>query len=229
MKVSVCMAAYHGAAFVEAQVRSVLAQLHSGDELLISDDDPADGMHVLLERLAAEDNRIRLLRGPGQGVIRNFESVLSAASGDVIFLADQDDVWLPEKREAVLHEIGRGACLVLHDAIVTDAQLQQMHPSFFALRHSRPGFVRNLIRNSYMGCCMAFTRDVLQKALQFPDGIPMHDQWIGLCAERNGKVCFLPRALLLYRRHDGNVTGAPTSFSQKLRWRFAMIRALLHV
>ena len=227
MNVSVCLAAYHGADYLDAQVQSVLPQLCVGDELLISDDDPGGETEAIALRYASEDARVRVLHGPGEGVVRNFEHVLSAAKGDVIFLCDQDDVWLPGKREAVLREIERGACLVLHDASVTDAHLRVTAPSFFALHGSRPGFWRNLLRNSYMGCCMAFTRDVLRSALPFPAGIPMHDQWIGLCAERKGGVCFLPQPLILYRRHGGNVTGSTTSFSQKLRWRMRLIRAFM--
>ena len=227
MKVSVCMAAYHGERYIEAQIRSVLPQLRQGDELLVSDDAPGGETERIVRALAREDARVRYLCGPGQGVVRNFASVLSAASGDVLFLCDQDDVWLPDKLRLVLQKIEGGACLVVHDARVTDENLRETAPSYFALHGSRPGFWRNFLRNSYMGCCMAFTRDVRDAALPFPPGIPMHDQWIGLTAERRGRVCFLPQALLLYRRNGDNVTGGRTSAGQKILWRLSLLRALL--
>lgn len=226
MKVSVCLAAYHGERYIGEQIRSVLPQLREDDELLVSDDAPGGETERIARALAAEDPRVRYLHGPGRGVVRNFEHVLREADGDVFFLCDQDDVWLPGKVEAVLREIAAGACLVLHDARVTDGDLHETAPSFFALRGSRPGFARNLLRNSYMGCCMAFTRDVRDKALPFPDAIPMHDQWIGLTAERCGRVCFLWQPLLLYRRTGENVTGGRTTLRQKLRWRFSLLRGL---
>lgn len=226
MKVSVCMAAYRGERYIEAQIRSILPQLHADDELLVSDDAPGGETQRIVRALMAEDARVRYLEGPHQGVVRNFASVLSEAAGDVIFLSDQDDVWLPGKVEAVLREIERGACLVLHDARVTDESLQVTAPSFFALHGSRPGYLRNFVRNSYMGCCMAFTRAVRDKALPFPDGLPMHDQWLGLTAERCGKVCFLPQPLLLYRRTGENVTGNASTLRQKLAWRLALLRAI---
>ena len=226
MKVSVCIAAFRGERFLEAQVRSILPQLNAGDELLISDDEPGGETERIAQTLAAEDDRIRVLHGPGAGVVRNFESALSAATGDVIFLADQDDVWLADKREAVVREIDRGALLVVHDASLADEDLRVREPSYFAQHGSRPGFWRNVLRNSYMGCCMAFRREVLDKALPFPPGIPMHDQWIGLTAERMGTVRFLPEALILRRIHGGNVTGGKTSFAQKLHWRIALLQAL---
>ena len=227
MKISVCMAAYHGEKYIDSQMRSVLGQLSKGDELLVSDDAPGGETERIVCTLAAEDPRVRYLKGPGQGVVRNFESVLSAADGDVLFLCDQDDVWLPGKAEKVCAAIRDGACLVLHDAKVTDAALHVTEESFFRLHGSKPGFLRNFVRNSYMGCCMAFTREVAQKSLPFPENIPMHDQWIGLTAEKSGKVCFLQEPLLLYRQHGGNVTGGKTSLRQKLLWRLSLLRALL--
>ncbi len=226
MKVSVCLAAYRGERYLEAQVRSILPQLCEGDELLISDDAPGGETERIACALAQEDARIRLLRGPGEGVVRNFEFLLGEAAGEVIFLSDQDDVWLPGKREAVLREIGRGAVLVLHDAALTDAELHVTDRSFFACRQSTPGFWHNVMRNSFMGCCMAFRREVLECALPFPRGIPMHDQWIGLAAYRKGEVRFLPEALILHRQHGENVTGGRTTLAQKLFWRVSLMCAL---
>lgn len=227
MKVSVCMAAYHGERYIAEQLRSILSELRPGDELLVSDDAPGGETERIVRSIAQADARVQYLRGEGKGVVRNFERVLTAASGDVLFLSDQDDVWLPGKVEAVLREIENGACLVVHDARVTDESLQVIAPSFFALRGSRPGFLRNFLRNGYMGCCMALTRPVLERALPFPPDLPMHDQWLGLTAEKCGRVCFLSEPYLLYRQHGGNVTGGKTSLSQKLRWRFALLYALI--
>ena len=226
MKVSVCMAAYHGERYIGQQIRSILSELRQGDELLVSDDAGGGETERIVRSIAQEDARVQYLRGEGKGVVRNFERVLTAASGDVLFLSDQDDVWLPGKVEAVLREIENGACLVVHDARVTDESLHTIAPSFFAQRLSRAGFLRNFLRNSYMGCCMALTRPVLERALPFPPDLPMHDQWLGLTAEKVGRVCFLRQPYLLYRQHGGNVTGGKTSFSQKLRWRLALLRAL---
>ena len=229
MKISVCMAAYHGERFIEEQMCSILSELREGDELLVSDDDPGGETERIVRSIASQDSRVQYLCGEGKGVVRNFERVLSASSGDVLFLSDQDDVWLPGKVEAVLREIENGACLVVHDARVTDESLRVTEPSFFALRHSRAGFLHNFLRNSYMGCCMALTRPVLERALPFPPDLPMHDQWLGLTAERTGRVCFLPTPYLLYRQHSGNVTGGRTTLRQKLRWRLTLLRALCKV
>lgn len=229
MKISVCMAVYHGEQFIDSQIRSILPQLSEGDELLISDDAPGGETERIVRDLAKENPCIRYLKGPGQGVIRNFESVLSKASGDVLFLCDQDDVWFPEKVQEVLSAMENGADLVLHDAVVTDGNLSETAGSFFLLHGSRKGLLQNILRNSYMGCCMAFRKEIRDKALPFPKNLPMHDQWLGLVAEKYGKTALLEKPLIYYRRHGGNVTGGQTTALQKLRWRLSVTGAILNL
>jgi hypothetical protein len=76
---------------------------------------------------------------------------------------------------------------------------------------------------------MAVRADFLPHALPFPPGIPMHDQWLGLMAERRKRVRFLREPLLLYRRHGGNASAErPGTPAQMLRRRAALLRALAH-
>ncbi len=227
MKISVCMAVYNGEKYILSQINSILPQLSSGDELIISDDGHGGETERIIREAAASDPRVIYIKGPSKGVVSNFENAIGRASGDVIFLSDQDDVWCIGKVPKVLSEIECGADLVLHDAKLTDENLNVTDGSYFEVHKSRQGFLSNFIRNSYMGCCMAFTREIADKSVPFPKGIPMHDQWIGLVAEREGKVCFLKEALILHRQHGNNVTGGKTSLRQKLAWRLILIRALI--
>lgn len=219
MRLSVALAAYHGEEYIEPQLLSILEQLGTEDEVIVSDDAPGGETQRIVERLAECDKRVRYLKGNGGGVIKNFENALSNALGDVIFLSDQDDVWLPGKVEAVLKEIDLGADLVLHDTKLTDAELNVTEESFFKVNGSKKGFKENFIHNSYMGCCMAFTREICEMSLPFPEDIPMHDQWIGMLAERFGRVTFIEKPYLLHRCHGGNVTGGKTSLKDKILWR----------
>lgn len=118
--------------------------------------------------------------------------------------------------------------LVLHDACVTDADMHPLEPSFFAVHGSKPGFGANLIRNSFMGCCMAFRRELCGAILPLPEGIPMHDQWIGLIATRLGRVVFLEEPLLFYRGHGGNVSRVvKLRFPRSCSWRLSLVNQLL--
>ena len=216
--ISVLLAAYCGEAFIAEQVASILPQLEPGDGLLISDDSPAG--HTVL---SFNDPRICYMAGPRQGsTIKNVEFLLGQARGDILVLCDQDDVWLPgklDKTRALLDPAKPE--LLVHAARLTDENLREIGHSY-----ARPGLLRNLLKNSYTGCCMAFTRALLPYVLPFPGGIPMHDQWIGLRAERFGAVYFAHKPLLLWRRHGGTQTGRGGTLTQKIMWRWRMLRAL---
>ncbi|MBQ2774594.1 MAG: glycosyltransferase family 2 protein [Clostridia bacterium] len=222
MKISVAMAAYNGEKYIGEQIESILPQLREGDELIVSDDNPAGKTRSIVEFYTAYDNRVKYVEGEGKGVCKNFENAINHCSGDVIFLCDQDDVWLDGKVQKVLNVIEAGADVVLHDAQVTDGELNVTSPSFFALNGSKPGFVKNLVKNSYMGCCMAFKAEFKNIFMPFPENLPMHDWWIGLNAELRGKVAFLHEPLIKHRCHGGNVTGGETTAVQKLLWRLQM-------
>lgn len=207
MKNSVVIAYYNGKEYIKEQVDSILGQLGAEDELVISVDSDQDGSGELLREMAGNDVRLKLIKGPGQGVVKNFQNGLLHCTGDLIFLADQDDVWLPQKVGKV------AACfqdpnvtVAVHNAQISDEELKPLDETTFQWRGSGPGFWKNIKKNSYIGCCMAFRRDILNRILPVPDSIWIHDQWIGLLAEQLGKPVFLEDVLLLYRRHGGNVT-----------------------
>lgn len=225
--ISVVLAAYKGEKYIYAQVESILNQLGVDDELIVSDDCP-DGETAAALGAILNDNRVIYLSGPGRGVVRNFEFGILKARGDYIFLADQDDVWLDNKVEIVLRAFSEGADLVLHNAIITDGDLNKTEETAFEINHTQMGLVRNIVKNSYQGCCMAFKSEMKQYILPFPKRLPMHDQWIGLMGEEHGKVSLIEEPLLLYRRHGGNVSGNGSSTLTKIKWRAEIISAIIN-
>ena len=230
MKISVALAAYKGEQYIAEQIGSILGQLGENDELIVSDDFPSGKTRAVVEAISSKDKRIIYLEGPGKGVVKNFENALKACSGDVIFLSDQDDVWLPGKVEAVINEIENGAKLVLHDASITDADLQITSPSCFEVHGANASFARNLLKNTFVGCCMAFTKDLLDMTMPFPEGIAMHDWWIALIAlKKNQKTVLLKKPFILWRRHGENVTGGKTGTVQKIKWRLNMLLSLARI
>lgn len=230
MKISVALAAYKGEQYIAEQIGSILGQLGENDELIVSDDFPSGKTRAVVEAISSQDKRIIYLEGPGKGVVKNFENALKACSGDVIFLSDQDDVWLPGKVEAVMNEIENGAKLVLHDASITDADLQITSPSCFEVHGANASFARNLLKNTFVGCCMAFTKDLLDMTMPFPEGIAMHDWWIALIAlKKNQKTVLLKKPFILWRRHGENVTGGKTGTVQKIKWRLNMLLSLARI
>ena len=218
------MATYNGERFVARQLQSILAQLADTDEVIVSDDSSTDRTVAIIRQV--DDPRIRLLeKQTFRSPLLNFEHVLKQATGTYVFLADQDDIWMPDKVSSVL------PLLIQYDLVLTDCRVvtetnEQLSPSFFKDRGSQPGFWRNLYKNSYVGCCMAFRRDVLTYALPFPRTIHMHDWWLGLLAEAKGDVYFYPKPLIDYVRHGGNAS--PTGErgygpGKRLRNRFVLL------
>lgn len=230
MKISVALAAYNGGEYIAEQLTSILSCLGEGDEVIVSDDCPEGSTKAAVLPFIESDGRVRYFEGPGKGVIANFESALRRCTGDIIFLSDQDDVWLPGKVERVMREFESGAELVLHDASVTDRHLNITERSYFALHGSNASYIRNIVKNSFVGCCMAFTREVMLESLPFPKGIPMHDWWIALVAiKKRRRVTLINEPLILWRRHSDNVTGGSTTAKQKLLWRLRIIAALAKI
>jgi glycosyltransferase involved in cell wall biosynthesis len=215
MSVSVCIATHNGSEFIKDQIDSILCQLSDDDEIIISDDESTDKTRQIIQ--SYQDARIKLFNHKTSAsyrnkpvnyrITKNFENALKNATGDIIFLADQDDMWEKTKVQEILKLFQEEKVnLVLHDAVVVNKELQVQFNSYFQITHSRPGLLKNIIKNSYLGCCMAFDREILNKSLPFPDELIAHDMWIGLLAERYGRVLFLNKQLISYRRHSSTAT-----------------------
>ncbi|ADB40906.1 glycosyltransferase family 2 protein [Spirosoma linguale] len=224
IRISVCMATYNGELFLKNQLSSILCQLGGNDEIIVSDDGSVDDTISIINSFS--DSRIKVFFNKNRhGPVGNFENALEHSSGEYIFLADQDDIWLSEKVDTI-YELLLDYDLVLTDCEVTDHLYNTLTPSFFTYRRSHNGFWANIYRNSYMGCCMAFRRDVLRYALPFPKRIHMHDWWIGLLVEAKGRVVFYNKPLIKYVRHGSNASptgGIGFGFKEQLANRFWLL------
>ena len=207
--ISVCMATFNGEQFIRRQLDTVCRCIGSDDEIVISDDGSTDKTVDIIRSYANTDARVRLIKGMHQGVIGNFEAAITEARGDYIFLCDQDDIWKENKVSEVMEVFSRNrSCeLVVHDARLVDAKEDVYSETLFSLRGSRAGLVKNLIKNSYVGCCMAFRRSLVTKILPIPRNVEMHDWWIGMVAELFDSPVFIREELINYRRHQANTSG----------------------
>ena len=208
MKISVAMAYYNGGTYIEEQMDSILSQLGNQDEVIVSVDGASDGSEPILLNMEKKDCRIQVIKGPGKGVVKNFENAIRHCTGDIIYLSDQDDIWKPDKVKKVNAAFDNlEVKAILHDAEITDENEKATGAeSLFALRKSKPGILKNLIKNSYVGCCMAFRKEPIPVICPIPKEMYMHDYWIGTAADYMGQVCFLKDKLIGYRRHSSNVT-----------------------
>jgi len=230
-RISVAMISYQGAKYIEEQLDTILATLGDEDEVIVSDDGSTDGTREILVRYETKDMRVRMIDGPKKGVKANVENALRACQGKYIFLADQDDIWMPEKVEKVMATLTDPQVgLVVHDAIVTDGTCQEVVlDSFYSLKGSGAGVLKNIWRNTYIGCCMAFKRELLEEVLPIPGYIEMHDQWIGVINDSLHRgTKFIPDKLIKYRRHGNNASGmSHYGVARMIRNRVCFVWALL--
>ena len=222
------MTTYNGELYLDEQIKSILPQLNPDDELVICDDGSTDSTISIIESF--KDMRIHLHRNHFRNHILNFEYALHKAKGDIIFLCDQDDVWLPDKVKTMLPYFDIYD-LVCSNCIVTDQVLKHDNNTFF---HDDPnhktGIIKNLWHNQYLGCCMAFNRKVLSKALPFPKNLITHDTWIGLVSEIAGKPKFISKPLIYFRRHNANASctclKSNLSITKMISYRLTLLRGL---
>lgn len=228
MKISICMATYNGEKYIKEQLESILPQLSKNDEVIVSDDGSSDRTVEIIKSF--NDSRIKIFENQKfKSPTFNFENALKHASGEIIVLSDQDDIWKENKIETIkkyMHDYD----LVISDAEIIDEHGNVLQESFYKLNGSKSGFIKNIVKNSYLGCAMAFNRKILEKSLPFPRDIPMHDWWIGLIGEMYGKTLFIEDKLICYRRHVNNAspTGEKSRYSnmRKILFRFSLIKSL---
>jgi glycosyltransferase involved in cell wall biosynthesis len=204
--ISVCLAVYNGEKYIAEQLDSILSQLSDIDEVIVSDDHSSDSTVRIIENLG--DRRIRIVTNDREkGYTRNFENAISYSNGDVIFLSDQDDVWLPNKVSVFLEALSKKT-LAVSNCYITDSNLKIINDSFFSFRRTKKGVASNIIRFSYLGCCMAFTKELKELIIPFPNNQKYctHDNWIFLVAAVFCSVSYLDEKMIYYRRHSANTS-----------------------
>ncbi len=224
--VSVCIATYNGEKYIKEQLSSILIQLQEDDEVVISDDGSTDNTLRIIEEL--KDRRIFVVKNIlKKGVNHNFQNALNNAKGDFVFLADQDDIWLPSKVELCVNEL-KNYDLVVSNCSVLDNSNEIVQNSYFETVNSGKGFFKNFYKSSYLGCCLAFRKEILKEVLPMPDNLLLfHDWWFGFISELCYKVKFIETPCMYYRRHSetnsNTLSKSHLSLNQKIEYRFQLL------
>lgn len=227
--VTVLLCTYNGAAYVRAQLQSILDQTVQDLHVVVSDDGSTDETLAIVEAMAAtHPGRITILRQnpPTGSAQRHFLKLLVERAydmADYIMLSDQDDVWLPKKVEKTLARMqaDEAACraageanasiLVHCDSRIVDRALREIAPSFVAYQKMTPSrcqLQQLLVQNNVVGGAIMMNRALAERITEIPAHCVMHDQWIALVASAFGHIDFVPESLYLYRQHGDNVLGA---------------------
>lgn len=227
------MATYNGEKYIKEQLDSILSQLSSQDEVIISDDGSTDDTLKII--MNYNDERIKIFHHQSKinpiynfskvgNVMYNFENAIKQASGDVIFLSDQDDIWCKEKVNICIKELKTND-LVLSNFSLIDKDGNYIKEKVYEKNpYSKSNFI-NLKTLPFVGCTMAFKKEALAKVFPFPDSVWLHDLWIGLVINKYGKVSYIETPTILHRLTDNNTSSVGKNKSKnslyiKLKYRF---------
>jgi hypothetical protein len=230
MRVSVAMCTYNGESLVRDELESFLTQTRLPDELVVCDDRSTDGTVAIVEQFARNapfDVRVHV-NERNLRYTKNLEQVIGRCTGELIVLADWDDVWLPEKLER-LEAAATGADgigLVFSDAEVVDTELRPLGFSLWEARGFGPRKRSRIAdgRNEWLlkghmnwtyGTTMALRATYRSAALPIPDEWHAGDTRVGLSADvwiavmiaSMAHIALVPEPLLRYRQHGANESG----------------------
>jgi glycosyltransferase involved in cell wall biosynthesis len=222
------MAAYKGEMYIEEQIASILDQLGPDDELIVVDDASPDGSADIVRSFG--DERIRLIPSDtNRGYVRAFETAVRASRGEYVFLADQDDVWLPGRLERMTTALGTAS------VVATNYTLLGERPRTGPLLRSRDSghHLRNIVGiligyRPYFGCGMAMRRSAVDRFVPIPPYVhESHDIWLAISANVAGDLVHLNEPTLARRIHGGNATPEGwRSLSKILRARVMFVRLI---
>jgi glycosyltransferase involved in cell wall biosynthesis len=213
-QVSIVLATHNGVRWLPELLDGIARQTSPPARLSILDDASTDNTWEVVRDAAVPGGQTVVGRQEAnEGAVRTFERLLSMVDTVYFALCDQDDVWLPDKLEKSVQLLeSSGADLVYTDLKVVDESLRELAPSMWHLSNIGPvtgrALVPLILKNSVTGCTVVGRTSMLKKALPFPEGIPMHDWWLGLVAASGNGVAPLREATVLYRQHEGNEVGA---------------------
>ncbi len=214
--VSIAMATFNGAGYVQAQLDSFRAQSRQPDELVVCDDGSSDATLEILHRFRQQAAFPTVIHSNPTtlGYIRNFERALSLCSGDIIFLSDQDDVWFDGKLAAMsaILESDANLQVLVADMVLTDEQLRPT-------RYTQLGNIIDIgmPETSFVaGCATALKRGWLDVVVPIPALIGAHDVWIHRLADAMGVRGVLHQPQQFYRRHRDNASMSVASAPEKM-------------
>ena len=223
MKLSIALTTYNGARYLEAQLASLVRQTRPPDEVVICDENSSDGTGSILAAFeASAPFAVRVVINEAQlGIIANFEKAVGLCTGDIIFLADQDDSWHPDKlaRHEAIYADRPEVGLVFSDAEVVDRELKPLGmrmserlgitPARLAQLSGKHALNVLIRRPFLLGCTISFRASLRPYLDPFPTD-QLHDNWIPFALATVTRFQGIADPLIDYRSHDQQTVGVHT-------------------
>lgn len=220
LKLSVAMCTFNGARFLPEQLQSIAGQTRLPDELVISDDGSTDGGIELIEsfcRSASFHCRFEVNKST-LGSTRNFEKAIASCNGEVISLADQDDVWNHGKLDSIatVLENDHGVGAVFGDAELIDDESRKLGRTLWdsyrfvsreQMRFKTGEQLEILLKHPFVtGATMAFRSEFRNLILPIPSN-HIHDSWIAVLIASVSRIACVETPLMQYRKHSAQKIG----------------------
>jgi glycosyltransferase involved in cell wall biosynthesis len=234
MKICITLATYNGEKYLAQMLDSLVAQTKPADVIIAVDDGSKDSTCEILERykdkLPLEITRFEKNRGHRASFSTALEKARELlADDDVIFLADQDDIWLSNKLEVMSQKIGDNS-MIFGDAEIIDGEGKVTDSSWRKKAEIVEQLSQQALLTGYTnvtGCMVAFKAGLLKTALPIPQDVPVHDQWITLCATAENGYRAIADKVIQYRIHANNAIGEGNkTWSEKLQTNLQWAKAV---
>lgn len=217
LKISVAICTYNGERYIKDQLKSILDQDRRVDEIVICDDGSTDNTVLVCNNILLHSGiKYTIVENKENfGFIKNFYQAMSLCKNDIIFLCDQDDVWLRNKTSVILDvfEKNSTALMVFSNAIVTNDKLEPINDLYKTLNYSASylenqniAFEKLLNDNFVVGATAAIRKDLLNMANDL-DNEWAHDSWLAVVASLNKGLYSIDDSLIYYRQHATNTIG----------------------
>lgn len=217
MKISVALCTYNGENFISDQLKSILRQTVSVNEIVICDDNSTDKTVSICEntlRTSGIDYKI-IVNKASLGVAKNFLKALKLTTGDYVFTCDQDDVWHTDKVEIFLGEAKKTKKdLYFSNGILIDSEGKPLGNTLWEAylicynNIIRKPLIHTLVRNSLAtGAAMMVSRNLIDSIDNIPENW-LHDEWFAIAAALKNSALPINSTTFDYRQHGKNVVGA---------------------
>ena len=234
MKICITLATYNGEKYLGEMLDSLVQQTRPADIIIAVDDCSKDSTYEILEsykgKLPLEITRFENNKGHRAAFSTALEKAATLLDDDdLIFLADQDDIWDPNKLEVMSQKIGENS-MIFGDAEIIDSEGNIIEKSW----RKKAGIVEHMGQQALLtgytnvtGCMVAFKAGLLRTALPIPQDVPVHDQWITLCATAENGYASIADKVIYYRIHESNAIGEGNkTWSEKLQTNLQWAKAV---
>jgi len=197
--VSIAMATYNGENYLKEQLDSIFNQSYKNIEIIVCDDCSSDKTVAILAEYKKKYGLKYYINKNNLGFKRNFEKAISLCSGDFIALADQDDIWIENKIEVLVKEIGENS--LIHSACsLIDENSKEISSLWIKQDDFKYSFAKFIFGNTVTGCTVLFKKELLKDFSPIPSGEKYHDCWLALLATKMNGIVYCDKPLVKYRQ-----------------------------